>query len=291
MRAALLLTCFNRKDKTLSCLESIYSQLPVKNLELEIYLVDDGSTDGTGDAVAAKFSAVRLLRGDGSLYWNGGMNMAWSAARADGFDAYMWANDDIDLDPDALSVMVHAFNEGHDDCGVEPVIVGNFCETDSGKHTYGGFSVKQTFRGMATKRILPNGQIARCDTFNGNLVLIPNSVVEMVGMLDPQYTHAFGDMDYGLKCMKNNIPMYITPEYLGRCSRNSIKGTWVDSTLPLAERYRKLLLPTGIPPKEYFYSCRKHSGRGVCIIALVKLYLRLLLPDFWARISRKESSK
>jgi len=78
MRAALLLTCFNRKDKTLSCLESIYSQLPVKNLGLEIYLVND--------TVSAKLPAVRLLRGDGSLYWSGRMNIAWSVVRADGFD-------------------------------------------------------------------------------------------------------------------------------------------------------------------------------------------------------------
>ena len=291
MRAALLLTCFNRKDKTLSCIKSIFSQLPVKDLEIEIYLVDDGSTDGTSDAITNAFPTVRILRGNGSLYWNGGMNMAWRDALNDRFDCYIWINDDVDLKPDAFLTMLEAFYDGYADCGTEPVIVGSFCESDSDKHTYGGFSAERTFGGMTTKRIIPNGHIRKCDTFNGNLVLVPHSVVKSVGILDDRYTHAFGDKDYGFKCMKNNIPMYIAADYVGQCSRNDVKGTWLDPTLPLADRYRKLLLPTGLPPDEYFYSCRKRCGNVVCTITLVKLYLRLLFPKFWSRLSRQESGE
>jgi len=291
MRAALLLTCFNRNDKTLSCIESIYSQSPVKELAIEIYLVDDGSTDGTSDTIANVFPSVRILRGDGNLYWNGGMNMAWRAALKDKFDCYIWINDDVDLKPDAFSIMFDAFYSGYADCGAEPVIVGSFSEASSDKHAYGGFSAKRTLGGMKTKRMVPNGNIQKCDTFNGNLVLVPDSVVKRVGILDSRYTHAFGDKDYGLKCWKNNIPMYIATDYVGKCSRNDAKGTWLDSTLPLADRYRKLLLPTGLPPGEYFYSCKKYCGNVVCTITLIKLYLRLLFPEFWSRLSRQKSGE
>ena len=62
MKIAVLLTCFNRKDKTLSCLTSLYQALCIYNnkvedkVELSIYLTDDGCTDGTGDAVRDNFS-------------------------------------------------------------------------------------------------------------------------------------------------------------------------------------------------------------------------------------------
>jgi len=100
-----LLTCFNRKEKTLACLKSIYFQMPVKELELVIYLVDDGSTDGTGEAVADEFPEVKILYGDGSLYWNGGMSLAWHTAALDYFDYYIWMNDDIDVKTDAFFTM------------------------------------------------------------------------------------------------------------------------------------------------------------------------------------------
>jgi len=124
-----LLTCFNRKDITLSCLESIYAQSLVKDLELSIYLVDDGSSDGTYEAVTKKFPDVKVLKGDGCLYWNGGMNMAWSAAYDAGFDYYLWVNDDVALQPDAFKLMFDSLHKACSNCDTEPVIVGSFCES------------------------------------------------------------------------------------------------------------------------------------------------------------------
>ena len=48
---AVLLTCHNRKDKTLACLESFYLAEKPVGYTFDIFLVDDGSTDGTNNAV------------------------------------------------------------------------------------------------------------------------------------------------------------------------------------------------------------------------------------------------
>ena len=56
---AVLLTCHNRKDKTLSCLSSLFaaterynlSKEEGKNVGLDIFITDDGCTDGTADAI------------------------------------------------------------------------------------------------------------------------------------------------------------------------------------------------------------------------------------------------
>ncbi|WP_333410708.1 hypothetical protein [Microcoleus sp. LAD1_D5] len=47
-RIAVLLTCFNRKQKTLACLEALFNQTLPADTSLTTYLVDDASTDGIG---------------------------------------------------------------------------------------------------------------------------------------------------------------------------------------------------------------------------------------------------
>lgn len=56
---AILITCHNRKNKTLKCLKHLSEQ----NINLDIYLVDDGCTDGTSDAVKRNFPMLLLFKG------------------------------------------------------------------------------------------------------------------------------------------------------------------------------------------------------------------------------------
>ena len=107
MKIAALITCFNRKDKTLSCLTSLYHALDTYNeksedkIELSVYLTDDGCTDGTADAVRNNFAdkKITILQGDGNLYWAGGMRFAWKEAlkKHSEWDFYLLLNDDVDL--------------------------------------------------------------------------------------------------------------------------------------------------------------------------------------------------
>ena len=56
---AVLLTVFNRKDKTLECLKHLYVQNGIGvHYDIEVYLTDDGCTDGTPEAVNSLFPYV-----------------------------------------------------------------------------------------------------------------------------------------------------------------------------------------------------------------------------------------
>src|SRR5208282_764977 len=89
-RIAALMTSFNRRDSTLRSLTALVRQQGAADFALHVFLVVDGSTDGTADAVQSAFPEVRVLQGDGSLYWNGGMRMAYAAAMQESFDAYLF---------------------------------------------------------------------------------------------------------------------------------------------------------------------------------------------------------
>ena len=50
---AVLLTVFNRKEKTLLCLKNLYQQTLPNEYRIDIYLTNDGCTDGTPEAARA----------------------------------------------------------------------------------------------------------------------------------------------------------------------------------------------------------------------------------------------
>jgi GT2 family glycosyltransferase len=107
-KIAVLLTCHNRKEKTLQCLDALYAQQGLEEyFTIEVYLVDDASTDGTAAAITASFPNVHIIQGDGNLYWNRGMHLAWNtASKARDFDYYLWLNDDTFLEKNALEIVL-----------------------------------------------------------------------------------------------------------------------------------------------------------------------------------------
>ena len=106
MNIAVLLTVYNRKEKTLRCLNSLKEShsLAGSKIQYKIFLTDDGCTDGTSEALenAELQMPMSVLKGNGSLYWNGGMINSWSAAlqSEEHYDGYLWLNDDVVLYPD-----------------------------------------------------------------------------------------------------------------------------------------------------------------------------------------------
>ena len=96
-KAVIILTCYNRKMKTLACIDSIVKTN--KNLNLRFVIVDDNSTDGTKEAVLEKVLDAHVLTGNGSLFWNGGMHMGMEYALKELTDAdyYVLINDDVEV--------------------------------------------------------------------------------------------------------------------------------------------------------------------------------------------------
>ena len=101
------MTVFNRKEQTLKCLDLIQSQDLPRNCQLTIYLTNDGCTDGTPAAVRERFPSIKIIDGDGTLFWNRGMYTAWAAAAKDrDYDFYLWLNDDTYLFEGAINELI-----------------------------------------------------------------------------------------------------------------------------------------------------------------------------------------
>lgn len=263
MKLAMLLTVHNRKYKTLACIESLYSQTLPYEIKFVVFLVDDGCTDGTSEIIRERFPQVRLLHGNGNLFWNGGMRLAFGEALKEEFDYYLWLNDDVQLYSNALICLLSTSQM----IGSKAIIVGSLQDLQTGVHTYGGVRRSSCWRPLNFSPVVPQEDPVQVDTMNGNCVLIPAEVAQAVGNLDPLFTHGMGDFDYGLRAKKMGFEIWLAPGYVGICNRNDTRNTWVDTMLPLHERWRKVREPKGLPPHEWMFFARRHAG--------------LLWPIFW----------
>lgn len=253
-KIAALLTCHNRQDQTLSCLEDLLSQSGTA-ASIEVFLVDDGSTDGTSAAIATRYPSVHLIQGNGSLYWTGGMRMAMEVASAESFDFYWWLNDDTRLYPGAIGRLLQTHSALAVTQDRPLVVIGSLCDPETGELTYGGSIRTSRWHPLRFSQIAPTSEPQMCDVFNGNCVLLPSAAVEIVGNLHPKLVHAAGDYEYGLRCEKRGVSKWVAPGFFGECQTNSLCDTWMDLTVPLWKRYKKLFSIKGQPlvPRLIYY--------------------------------------
>ncbi len=259
-KLAILMTSFNRRELTLKSLASLYAQEDVEGREFTVFLVDDGSKDGTSAAVSDQFPQVRLLQGDGSLFWNGGMRKAFAAAIEVGFDAYIWFNDDTLLLPNALSRLLDCAEASSTDSS-PAIIVASVCDVPAGGHAYGGFTKRTNGPRVDFFPLIPSEtEPLVADTMNGNFTLIPAALVARLGNLDATFRHQIGDMDYGLRATASGARVLVAPGYFGTCATNPQTGTWRDLSQPFSKRWKNLMSPKGAPPREWLLYTRRHFG-------------------------------
>jgi GT2 family glycosyltransferase len=269
---AALIACHNRKDQTLNCLQALFNQIGMGiAFKLEVFLVDDGCTDGTAEAIRQQFPQVTIIKGTGNLYWNRGMHLAWqsAAATSQDFDYYLWLNDDTFLYENAISTLLQTPINNAIVCGT----------TQSEKNlaaTYGGFSNK------SNQLLIPNRTYQKSNFCNGNCVLIPKKVYERVGNFDPIFHHALGDFDYCLRARKMGIEIVVAPDYIGICELHNFIPSWRDPKIPIAMRLKQLYTPaSGCYPTEFFVFDKRHNGLLVAWFHYFTIHLRAIVPALW----------
>jgi GT2 family glycosyltransferase len=255
-----VLTCFNRKALTLSCLDTLAASAARAEVELEVILVDDASTDGTATAVRTRFPWVEIIEGTGALFWNRGMREGFARALQRPAHYYLWVNDDTQLLPDALSRLLRQSAKLNQSQGRPVIVVGAIADRASGSITYGGYVARSRLRPFTYRRVWGETESVHCDVMNGNCVLIPHEVAQRVGNLDPIFEHAMGDTDYGLRAKKVGYRLFVAPGIVGYCSRNPLGGTYLDTSLPLGARWKLMRSRKGLPVRSWFHFTKRHGG-------------------------------
>lgn len=271
MRVLVVLTCFNRREKTKKALLTLAGANP--GCDFTFVVADDGSTDGTGamlDALGFNHK-LHLLTGGGNWFYSGGMYAAMKYAldnlSAD-FNYLLMINDDVEFADNAVLNMIEQ-SMSQDDA----VIAGAMCDSHS-RLSYG--AVKYISGYKYRKLTLEEWNLA-ADTFNANGVLIPYKAFRDVGALDSFYKHSLGDFDYGLSLKRAGYSIYQSKSFVGVCDKNEDKGTWTDRELGKIERFKRKESVKGAPAREWFYFLKKNFGILKAVKGTITPFVRIII--------------
>lgn len=285
---AVVMACHNRREKTLRCIGELESQQNLGSRTLHIYVVDDGSEDGTSESISKLHPAVHLIQGDGTLYWTGGMRLAIEKASEQMPDYYLWLNDDTHLYTDSISRLFDTFASLGKGEPLPPIVVGSLRNPHTGALTYGGSKRASRWHPLRFVRIPPSSSPQLCDVFNGNLVLFHRATIDATGNLHPRLVHVAGDYEYALRAKKAGSTAWVAPGYLGECSRNALSDTSADPNATILQRYRRLMSIKGQSPVPRFVYYRAHGG-PLWFLLYPLVYLRPLFLPITRWISRRKS--
>lgn len=255
-RPAFTLAAHNRREITLGCLRSLRADGVMT--WADIYLVDDGSTDGTSAAIRREFPEVKLLSGDGTLFWTGATERAMRTAYADGAECCVWLNDDTRPLPGACARLVATMR------ATGAIVTGQCFIPPDGPVVYGGLR-QQGFR-MALVTASGDQPIA-VDATSGNFVAIPRSVMEQIGFPDGHgLPHAFGDIDYALRARTAGIARWVEPRATAHARPNALGNyaSWLLSDIRIGDIWRPLFDKRSYAygPAHARFLTRHFGGRG-----------------------------
>jgi GT2 family glycosyltransferase len=245
-------------------------------------MVDDGSTDGTLEAVAAEFPQIRAIRGDGSLFYAQGMNRAIEAALADKPRFLLLINDDSSFARDFLTELI-------DTAVSHPrsVVGALLLREDLPERVYQCDPRWDPSRGDC---IWPEYRYGRnvplqawaVLTLAGNCVLVPRAAVETQGLMDAKRFPQYGDVEFMTRLRQAGWTLLVEPRAHVWVRPNTVA---VLSTLRPREVLRRLLIDKHSP----YYIL--HQTRRIFCLAPTRTAALCGLLVFWSRYCMHALSK
>lgn len=293
-KMAVLLTCHNRRDKTAACVKSLiiaidnYNSQHADKVSVEVFLTDDGCTDGTVEAVRNIIveESLHIIVGNGNLFWAGGMRACWKEAkkRHSEWDYYLLLNDDVVLLDYLFDELFEAEKFAKEHSGKEGLVSGITCDKDDpNKLTYGGNVWRNRFWGT-TRPLYPNGEPQFCDKTNANILLVPQNVVDSIGIFYDGYRHGAADYDYSMMARRKGFPIVLTKSFCGKCEYDHVDHTAIFaklSKMSLKERKDYFQHPLH-SNKDYLLFMRRNVPFRYPLVWVGRM-LNLYCPKFYYR--------
>lgn len=267
---------YNRREETLQCLRSI-GRSNLTGVNLHVIVVDDGSTDGTAEAIRSAFPEVEIVEGDGNLWYTAGTNRGLSAALRHDPKYILAINNDQIFDENCIRKMIECA-ERH-----PRTVVGSLLLNWETPHRL--FQVSPRFELWSggfrhwhkqTVWTVPD-KAWEVELIVGNCILYPTAAVREVGLMDEKNLVQYGDAEYTPRMRRKGWRLLIEPKARAFCKPNDLVTGF--RSLSSSDKLKQLLFqPTGP------YSLRRRLNMSLGS-APNRLKGLLAVPIFFLRLA------
>lgn len=242
---SLIVLTHNTRDLVIQCLDGLYEK--VRAWGWQVIVVDNGSTDGTAQALAERFPEVELVRSERNLGFAGGNNLGLRRARG---RAIILMNSDVLASAEALRAAAEALLARPDGGALSPRLVtpeGNPQPFAFGRDPTLGYLLARGLRAVLGLGPMHRWEVdhpIEVDWVSGACLVVRREAVEQVGELDERFFLYFEDNDWCLRMRKAGWRVIYDPRFsvvhLGGASlpeRSAARRIYYQSLLKFYEKH------------------------------------------------------
>jgi len=214
---AIVLPVHNRKDVTINFLRRL-QDVPINGCEKQIIVVDDGSSDGTAEAIEDQFPSVTILKGDGNLWWTGAVNTGIQNALKKKVDYVLIMNDDVDFEMDFANVLING-SKAESAC----IMGATTLYAERNRKVIWKAGMRETaalhprfenvFQNQEWTLALP--ELIEVDSVSGRAMLVPAGIFEKVGLFEQRrFPHGGAVLEFCLRAKRNGSHVCVSTRSL-----------------------------------------------------------------------------
>jgi GT2 family glycosyltransferase len=245
---AIIVLSWNGRDDTLQCLASLAD---VSYAPFEVIVVDNGSRDGSPDAVEGAFPDAIVIRLDHNAGFSGGVNAGIAAALERGADAVLLLNNDMVVEPGFLAPLTQAALEPEVAAACSQILFADPPDrvwyAGASFHPRRGHHGRNTgFGGPPQPATTPS---YRVDCACGGAMLMTREAIAEIGLLDEGLFAYREDLDWSLRAAAAGKRVVVVPASVVRHRVSASTGGEASATslyydvrngLVVSERYAPL---------------------------------------------------
>lgn len=218
---SIIVVSYNTKDETLDCLRSVYDQ--TEGIGFEVIVVDNSSSDGSPEAIAAEFPQLELIRLDENVGFGRANNVG--ARGASGEYLLLLNPDTIVLDGAIQKLLAFAVEDGRGgifggrtvfrDGSLNPIscrrretIWSMFCTASGLAKTF----KKSAFFNSESYGSFQQDRVMEVDVIPGSFFLIGSALWRELEGFDPVYFMYGEEVDLCYRARKSGYHCRFTPE-------------------------------------------------------------------------------
>ncbi|WP_022948506.1 glycosyltransferase family 2 protein [Methylohalobius crimeensis] len=203
---------WNGKDDTLECLDSVYR---VDYPNFKVVVVDNGSEDGSAEAIRERFNKVHLIETGSNLGYAGGNNVGIRYALNQGTEFVFILNNDTKLETDTLTYLVEASKNHPNAAVLGPVVY----EMDQPKiiWTAGEFFDRKRILFSQYKQGQPHTTLEKKQAYEASGVIgaaffIKSEALINIGLFDERFFLVREESDWCFRARKAGYICLIVPK-------------------------------------------------------------------------------